>query len=300
MTEDLFFDNLFQKLPPCPESVVVPPGDDCAAIRWHDHTLMLLAVDQIVGNRHYISEGREATPPELAGRKLLARNISDIAAMGGKPRFCLLGAAFKKGRQDEWLNAFYDGIIETAREYGIAMIGGDYASTPHDDVASLTIIGEVPDDQVVCRKGAKPGDWLCMTGTCGNSFATGHHLTFTPRCKEGLWLAQQHCAKAMIDISDGLLLDASRICRMSACGLKLNLPEIPLRTPETTIQQGLGDGEDFELLFAVSEEKLQRLLQQWPFPETKLTPIGRFTDVRDIVDSNGNQLQIAGWDHLQN
>lgn len=279
---------------------MVPPGDDCAAIRWHDHTLMLLAVDQIVGNRHYISEGREATPPELAGRKLLARNISDIAAMGGKPLFCLLGAAFKKGRQDEWLNAFYDGIIETAREYGIAMIGGDYASTPHDDVASLTIIGEVPDDQVVCRKGAKPGDWLCMTGTCGNSFATGHHLTFTPRCKEGLWLAQQHCAKAMIDISDGLLLDASRICRMSACGLKLNLPEIPLRTPETTIQQGLGDGEDFELLFAVSEEKLQRLLQQWPFPETKLTPIGRFTDVRDIVDSNGNQLQIAGWDHLQN
>ncbi len=300
MTEDLFFARLFTKLPDCPDSVVVPPGDDCAAIRWHDHILMLLAVDQIVGNRHYISNGIQATPPELAGRKLLARNLSDIAAMGGNPLFCLLGAAFKKGRQDDWLNAFYEGIIDTAREFGVAMIGGDYASTEHDDVASLTIIGEVPEDQIVCRNGAEPGNWLCMTGRCGNSFATGHHLTFTPRCKEGAWLAQKHFAKAMIDISDGLLLDASRICRISGCGLQVMLQDIPLRTPETTLQQGLNDGEDFELLFAVAEGQLPHLLQQWPFPETLLTPIGRFNATPDIVDSTGNKLEIAGWDHLQN
>ncbi|MFA6930862.1 MAG: thiamine-phosphate kinase [Lentisphaeria bacterium] len=300
MTEDLFFAKLFPRLPDCPDSVVIPPGDDCAAVRWHNHTLMLLAVDQVVGNRHYISSGANATPPELAGRKLLARNLSDIAAMGGKPLFCLLGAAFKKGKQEAWLNAFYDGIINTAREYGVAMIGGDYVSTEHDDVASLTIIGEVADHQVLRRSGAQPGDWLCLTGACGNSFTTGHHLSFQPRCQEGAWLAERHYAKAMIDISDGLLLDASRICRMSHCGLQLNLPEIPLRTADTTLRQALSDGEDFELLFAVANATLSTLLTEWPFPDTRLTPIGRFTTQADIVDSNGHKIPISGWDHLQN
>ena len=298
MTEDIFFERLFAKLPSCPESVVVPPGDDCAAIRWHGKLLMLLALDQVVGDRHYISSGRHATAPELAGRKLLARNLSDIAAMGGKPLFCLLGSAFKKGKEEAWLNAFYDGIISTARQYDVAMIGGDFVATPQDDVASLTIIGEVPEDQVVCRSGAQPGDWLCVTGSCGNSFATGHHLTFKPRCEEGIWLAQQYFAKAMIDISDGLLLDASRICRHSGCGLKLELPAIPLRTPDTTVEQALKDGEDFELLFAVAEKKLPSLLQEWPFPETQLTPIGRFTKALDIADSDGQKLDVTGWDHL--
>lgn len=297
MTEDDFFARLFARMPACSAEVVVPPGDDCAAVRWLPGKLQLLAVDQIVGERHYRSQGPQADSPALAGRKLLARNLSDIAAMGGKPLYCLLAAAFPTGLPLTWMEEFYDGILACARDFHVEMIGGDFSATPVDQVASLTIIGEVDADKVLTRSAAVPGERLYMTGECGNSFATGHHLRFTPRCAEGQWLAAHRLASAMIDISDGLLLDASRIATCSGCGMQFELPCLPLRTPETTISQALGDGEDFELLFTVPADRTAELNRLWPFT-TRLTCIGQVLSDRLLLDQNGQPLPLRGWDHF--
>ncbi|MDD4098596.1 MAG: thiamine-phosphate kinase [Lentisphaeria bacterium] len=297
MTEDEFFAGLFRRLPAFPAAVVIPPGDDCAAVAWGDGRLLLLAVDQVVGDRHYVSRGEQATPPRLAGRKLLARNLSDIAAMGGRPTLCLLAGAFAKDRDDAWLRDFYDGIIALAAEYGVSMVGGDFAATPHDDVASLTILGEVAADQVVRRSGARPGDRLYATGCFGDSFASQHHLLFAPRCAEGQWLAQQRLARAMMDVSDGLLRDAARICMASGVGLTLDLEAVP-RRGAATLEQACGDGEDFELIFAVPPELAATLAAGWPFADTPLTCLGEFTGATGLRDSSGQPLKVAGWDHF--
>ncbi|HOG51586.1 MAG TPA: thiamine-phosphate kinase [Lentisphaeria bacterium] len=296
-TEDEFFADLFRRLPGFPAEVVIPPGDDCAAIAWGENRLLLLAVDQVVGDRHYISRGEQATPPRLAGRKLLARNLSDIAAMGGKPTLCLLAGAFAKDRDEDWLREFYDGIIALAAEYSVSLIGGDYAAAPHDDVASLTILGEVAADQVISRSGARSGDQLFATGYFGDSLATQHHLLFTPRCTEGQWLAQQRLVRAMMDVSDGLLCDAARICAASHVGLTLDLEAVP-RRGRATLEQACGDGEDFELIFAVPPECAPVLTANWPFADTPLTRLGEFTATPGMRDSAGRTLAATGWDHF--
>lgn len=297
MSEDNFLADLFLRLPSGSRQVIIPPGDDCAAIAWQKDKLLLLAVDQVIGDRHYIRSGPQATSPAMAGRKLLARNMSDIAAMGGKPTLCLLAGAFAPERDQQWLRAFYQGIVDLAVDNDIAMIGGDIAVTPHDDVASLTILGEVKPELVLRRSGARPDDWLFATGSFGDSFASQHHLLFTPRCEEGQWLAQQQIVSAMIDVSDGLLLDAQRLCQASAVGLTIDLEAIP-RRGHATLQQACGDGEDFELLFAVPPEKAAILQQQWPFAETPLTSFGRFTSSLGLRDQQGRELAPTGWDHF--
>jgi len=297
--EDSFFAKLFQALPEMPASVVVPPGDDCAGIRFGDGRLLLVAVDQLVGDRHYRTDGENATSPRLAGRKLLARNLSDIAAMGGHPTFCLLAGAFPKSRAQSWLEEYYGGIIDTARAYAVSMIGGDFAATAKgDEVGSLTILGEVEESLVLLRSGAHPGDLLYATGCFGSSFPTGHHLKFTPRCQEGRWLATHRLACAAMDVSDGLLVDLARICRASGVGCQLDLTRIPRRTPQTTLQQALTDGEDYELLFAVPAAAGQELRQKWPF-QTPLTRLGVFDSSGALSDQEGQPLSIAGWDHFQ-
>lgn len=298
MTEDLFFARLFARLPAPDSAWVVPPGDDCAALAFGDQ-LLLIAVDQIVGGKHYYLDGPDAATPEAAGRKLLARNLSDIAAMGGTPTACLLAGAFGPRRDPAWIERFYDGVIAIARDYGVAMVGGDLASTPADEVASLTILGRVEPARVCRRSGARAGDVLVATGCFGSSLGTGHHLTFTPRCREGRWLAEHGYPTAMMDVTDGLLLDASRICRASGVALRLNPPVVPRRTAHTTVEQALGDGEDYELLVAVAPDRLPPLLSEWPFADVPLTAVGEFlSGPPAIVDPQGNALAACGYDHL--
>jgi thiamine-monophosphate kinase len=299
MTEDAFFARLFARLPAADSRWVVPTGDDCAALK-HGDELLLVAVDQLVGGKHYFLEGPRETPPEAAGRKLLARNLSDIAAMGGVPTACLLAAAFGPGRDTGWLERFYDGIIKLATEYGVAMVGGDLASTPTDDVSSLTILGRVEPERVCRRSGAGPGDLLFATGSFGSSLETEHHLFFTPRLREGRWLAEHGFPTAMMDVSDGLLLDASRICRASRVSLCLDPDAVPRRTPATTQEQALGDGEDYELLVAVAAERAGDLLAAWPFDDVPITRIGEFaaSQTPRITDPAGHSLGALGYDHL--
>ncbi len=304
MNEDKFFNSLFTRLPALPPEVAIGPGDDCAALAISDRQLLLIAVDQLVGDRHYRLQNTDPDTPFDAGRKLLARNLSDIAAMGGIPRYCLTAVALAPQQDVQWLNQFMDGILALAKQYNMHMIGGDLATAPHDAVASLTILGDVQKQDVISRRGARTNDRILVTGTFGSSLNTGHHLKFTPRCNIGQWLARQHFATAMIDVSDGLLLDLGRVCRASGVSARIAPETVPRRTPGTTEEQALTDGEDYELLFAVSPDIAPLLQAKWPFPGIALTDIGVFTEPNDDLVCTLQGRPVAangktGFDHLE-
>jgi thiamine-monophosphate kinase len=304
MTEEAFLKALFARLPSPPGRLVIPPGDDCAGYALGGGKILLVAVDQIVEKRHYLVQGPNAATPEKVGRKLLARNLSDIAAMGGKPLFCLVAATIGAGHDERWLNRFFDGILKLGKKHNVSLIGGDLATAPQDTVAALTIIGEVGTAHVCRRSGARAGDLLFATGKFGRSFQTGHHLSFEPRLKEGQWLARKGFARAMIDVSDGLLFDAWRLCRASGVGLRLDRTVIPRRTADTTTDEALNDGEDHELLFAVPKTKAKDLMESWPFARVAVTKIGGFlsADRPVIIDGRGNRLSgrnMGGFDHFK-
>lgn len=307
--EDFYLAELQKKIPAASSQVVIGPGDDCAAFVESSGELLLVALDQVVEGRHYLSSGPGddlTTKPELVGRKLLARNLSDIAAMGGSPSFCLVGLAVSPRHFNRklWLDRFFDGLLLAAAENQVQLIGGDLAEAMNEDVGSLTIIGRVPADQVCRRAGAKNGDCLFATGEFGDSFQSGYHLRFIPRWREGRWLAENRFPRAMIDVSDGLLLDSSRLAHASGLSLRLKLDDIPLRTPGRPVDQAIVDGEDYELLFAVANDRADKLKNEWPFPETPLTEIGTFCpkNQAEIMDEYGNSLisseQSIGYDHF--
>ncbi len=305
-SEDQFLAALFRRLGPFPPAVAVPPGDDCAALRLGPGPLLLVAVDQIVGDRHYLLDGPDAASPEEVGHKLLARNLSDIAAMGGTPAYCLVAVGMSPRHDATWTRRFLEGIEDTARRFDVSMIGGDLAATPADAVAALTILGRV-DEETVCRRaGAGPGDLLFATGTFGSSLTSGHHLHFTPRCAEGRWLAENRYACAMIDVSDGLLLDLERLCRASDVSVRLDPDSVPRRVPDTPLAEVLTDGEDYELLFAVHPERAGELTVAWPFDTVRLSRIGVFGPrIGDWVQAmDGRRLGAgdasrAGYDHFR-
>lgn len=187
---------------------------------------------------------------------------------------------FNQSYHEEFMN----GIIELADAHDTQIIGGDVCGNPKGFVATLTIIGEVEKDKVVKRDGSEAGDFLFATGTFGDSFHTEHHLDFLPRLKEGKWLADNHYAKAMLDISDGILLDSMRLVKAGHnVSLQLFTKQIPARTEHLPIKNILTDGEDYELLFSVSKEKAEQLKKEWPF-STPLTCIGRFYEKSEQVE----------------
>ncbi len=269
--------------------VRIGPGDDCAAMEFRPGKLLLAAVDQLAGDIHYY---RNSTTPEEAARKLLRRNLSDIAAMGGTPLWALLSVA-TKGRDSEWILRFCRAAAETGGQYGVAIVGGDISSLAAEgEVASLTILGEVEESTVVTRSGAKEGHLLYATGEFGNSLESGHHLAFEPRLPEGRFLALNNFASAMMDVSDGVLIDALRLSEMSNIGITLDPARIPLRAGATA-DRALRDGEDYELLFFVPPEKAAELEHLWPFA-ARLTRIGSAKAGSGVSDPQGNSLTENG------
>lgn len=270
-------------------SVVLGPGDDCAVLKTSDGTELLAAVDQLARDVHYTSD----TPPGLAGEKLLKRNLSDIAAMGGTPRWALLTVA-AGGRDAEWVLEFCRGVSRCAEKHRVSVVGGDLAGLKADtEVAALTILGEVPAGRAIRRSGARPGDALYVTGEVGNSFASRHHLTFSPRLAEGVFLRGN--ATAMLDISDGLLLDARRLARASQVDLRLDAARVPLRAG-AHLPDALSDGEDYELLFTAPPG----LEKRWESGLAKLTRIGEvLPGTGRVLDADGKEYDLdrIGYEH---
>ncbi|MCQ2377745.1 MAG: thiamine-phosphate kinase [Victivallaceae bacterium] len=253
-------------------------GDDCAEIGVSKNAL-LVAADQVIENIHYDSR----TAAYAAGQKLLLRNVSDVAAMGGTPRWAVLTVAV--GKHDaQYVLDFCRGVAGAGKQWGVTVVGGDTAALPQAGcVATLTILGEASSSGSVTRSGARAGDFLYVTGKIGGSFASGRHLDFTPRLKEGRFLADHRLASAMLDVSDGLLLDASRLAQASGVALEIEPEKVPLHA-DASAPGAWSDGEDYELLFT-SPKPLETV---WPEDFAPLCRWGR------CVEGDGELLNPGG------
>ncbi len=259
MDEEKLVADLKTIFPQRPE-VAEGPGDDCAVIKLPgDERLMLAAVDQVVSGIHFLPDEH----PERIAAKLVKRNVSDIAAMGGSPAYAMLTTAMKP-LNSEFLDKFFRGVQSACAEYGMCVVGGDVSSLPEDGaVFTLSIFGYPEQGTVKLRRNARAGDLLCGTGCYGRSFETEHHITFQPRLREGQFLGKTEAVHAMIDVSDGLLKDARRMALDSGLALEFECEKIPLRDG-ASIADALCDGEDYELICAVAPEAEESLCNDFP------------------------------------
>ena len=278
-------------------------GDDAASVSWPDADSALVAVDMLVEDVHFTCP--EASPEQI-GRKALAVNLSDIAAMAGRPIAAVISVALPRTWNGEPAQRLHSGLTGLARQTGVALAGGDTTSTDGPLVISVTVIGESLPGGPVLRSGAQPGDRVLVTGRLGNSL-DGHHLDFTPRLAEAAALLESGGLHAMIDISDGLATDLHHVLHASGVGARLNAADIPLneftgrdRDGRTRLAHAIADGEDFELLSTVSPAVAARLVADPPF-ETPLTDIGEITEGCDVdmlmPDGRIVPLPPLGYEH---
>jgi thiamine-monophosphate kinase len=263
--------------PPSPAGI----GDDCAVLPPSRHP-QLVTVDPVVYGEHF----DDAVRPRAAAAKLLKRNLSDIAAMGGRPRAAVIALALAPDVSLRWLEQFYRGLAAAARAYDTPVVGGDITRQRTGFAATLTLIGEAHGPRVLTRRGARTGDRIYVTGTLGGSIL-GHHHRFTPRLAEGAWLAGRREVRSLMDLSDGLAKDLHSLTPDGATP-SLSAAAIPVAAAARTLarrdgrpalEHALGDGEDFELLFTVAARADHAAFEAaWRrrFP-TRLTCIGRFT-----------------------
>lgn len=254
--------------PPAPFGI----GDDCAVIRASARD-QIVTVDPVIFGRHF--DARVAARD--VGAKLLKRNLSDIAAMGGRPRVAVVALTLDARTKTEWVEQFYRGLASTARRFGVAIVGGDVAQADNTLAASLTLLGETTCDRFLTRTGARIGDAVYVTGVLGNTLGTGHHFAFTPRLAEGAWLAGRPEVRAMLDVSDGLAKDLVALTPAGAYPAII-ASAVPLRSG-ATMRDALTDGEDYELLFVVAARSRAAAFEQaWrrKFPRVRLTRLGTF------------------------
>jgi len=284
--EDRLLEKILKGLPDS-QDLVLGPGDDCAVVRTKGG-LLLLKTDCIVEDIHFLRE----QDPVRVGWKALCRPLSDIASMGGEPRHALITIFSPPNLDPAYWVDFYKGIRKAARKFHVTIAGGEMSRQPRGIAVSVALTGSLAGRHVP-RSGGSPGDLLFVTGELGGSSA-GHHLDFFPRLKEGQWLAATGGASAMMDLSDGLGSDLPRLARASGCGFHVELEAIPLRKG-SGIKAALTDGEDYELLVAVSPRKASSLVKKWKaaFPRVPLTCIGS-------LNSSGAAPPDwpGGWDHF--
>ncbi len=248
--------------------------------------------------------------PRRAGRKALAANLSDLAAMAARPLAGVVALALPRQCGLELAMALYEGMLPLAETYDLAIAGGDTNSWDGPLAISITLLGAVTARGPLRRDGAKPGDRILVTGSFGGSIL-GRHLDFEPRLREALELHARYELHAGIDVSDGLSLDLSHVLEESRCGAVVNVDAVPiaddarhlaerLADGSTPLEHALSDGEDFELLLAVPADEARRLLHERPLA-APITDIGEFTTEPGLwqTDRSGIRRPLAprGWQH---
>lgn len=300
MTGEFDFIRWIRSVTPPAAGVPVGPGDDCAVIDSPAGPL-LVTTDVLTEGVDFILAECGA---RAVGRKAMAVNLSDIAAMAGTPLTAVVGVVLPKGVGDVPAQ-LHLGLREVADAFACPIIGGDTNSWSGGLVVSVTVLGAMnPGRKPVLRSGAKRGDRLFVTGPCGGSIL-GRHLNPTPRLREADALAGFVDLHAMIDISDGLSKDLSHILEESGCGAVLVAERIPIHpdavglaktTGESPQTHALGDGEDFELIFAVSEADAVKLRSGSPVP---VFEIGECVTGGLWLETDGRRepLTPTGWTH---
>ena len=292
--EDAVVAALLRGLPPLARDVVRGPGDDCAVIgNPRGKIWRLLKTDCVIEGVHFTAKENAAK----IGWKALARTVSDIAAMGGRPLHALVTLAISPDEDLKRATDVYSGLGKCAEKYGIAIVGGETARSPGPMFISVMLSGEVERHFCVFRSGGKPGDPLFVTGRLGGAHR-GRHLTFEPRIEEGRWLARHFQMHAMMDLSDGLGADLPRLAAASGCGYRLEEAALPLNAG-CTPSQGISDGEDYELLFALAPRDAERLRILWTrkFPGLPLTAIGELTEFAEGKRGK-KKASLDGYDHF--
>jgi thiamine-monophosphate kinase len=298
--------------------------DDAALIDCASGKRLVVTADAIVAGVHYLPDD----PPDLVARKLLRVNLSDLAAMGARPLHYVLTTALPAELGPEWLARFAEGLAEDQRRYGIHLLGGDSVGTRGPAVLSLTAIGEVAAGREVRRSGAKPGDLVWVSGTIGDAFLgldllRGAYPDLAPEHRDYLVrrfrvpeprteLGPRLCgiARAMIDVSDGLLADLGHICETSQVAAIVERDLLPLSLAARAIverDQGIrarfvSGGDDYELLFAApadATEAIATLSLRLGVPVNRIGRIGVGAGVR-LLDADGHRipLEATGYRHF--
>ncbi len=325
--EDKIVDLLRRRFAATDPKVREGIGDDAAVLRIPG------AAEDWVVTTDMLVEGVDFLPgwqsPFQLGWKSLAVNLSDLAAMGARPRFYTVSLALPCEVQVRWISSFYRGLAAAGGVSGAVLIGGDLSRSPQGIQVSITAIGETAERRCLRRSGGHPGDWIYVTGVLGRS-AAGLALLQSgirkgtsraekaaleafrrphPRCEVGQWLAVTGWARAMMDLSDGLSTDLARLCRASGCGALLSANRIPVFPASAAwkcqpLSLALHGGEDFELLFGVSPRHAGRLEKNWPRRFPPVSRIGELTSTSglvEIMEENGRlvSLQSGGFDHFR-
>jgi thiamine-monophosphate kinase len=295
-------------------------GDDCAVLRPPPGQELLLTTDFSLEGIHF---RREWHPPNLVGHRCLARGLSDIAAMGGKPLAAFLSLGLPTDLPQSWVDGFFTGMLALARQFGVALPGGDLAQSPVQGkypgrvLADIMVVGAVPVGKAVLRSGARPGDRIYLTGSLGAPAAVVSALYAggkvsgkdrrlmqpSPRVAVGIFLRQRGLAQAMIDVSDGLSTDLSHICESSRVSAEIVSESLPRGTfggQPVSLEMALHGGEDYQLLFtARPHARIPRSIAGVP-----VTEIGRIiratTKRRMFLIHNGRRqvLPVRGWEHF--
>lgn len=278
-------------------TVIKGIGDDAAVLRWTDDKYLLATADMLIEDRHFLRK----SPPRKVGWKALCCGVSDIAAMGGVPKWALVSCGFPKDLNVRYVDGIYVGLKKAAKKFGVNIVGGDTNKSDRI-ILDVTVLGEVKKKNLVLRSGALAGDFIFVTGVLGGSIK-GKHLNFMPRLKEAQALVKNFKVNAMIDLSDGLSSDLGHILKQSAAGAVVYDYLVP-RSKKATLENALSDGEDFELLFTMSKKESFKLLAAKDrLFDVPVTRIGTITDRKfgaKLIDIFGRKKDLIakGFRHF--
>ncbi|MDD5730622.1 MAG: thiamine-phosphate kinase [Candidatus Omnitrophica bacterium] len=268
-------------------------GDDCAVVEFDRKRYMLLTCDMIIEGVDFLP----AEKPFLVGRKALAVSISDIAACAGLPGYALVSMGLPKNTEVKYVEEIIKGMLSLSGKYKINIVGGDL-SRSEKLVIDVSMTGFVEKKNLVLRNGAKKGDMIFVTGNLGGSIR-GKHLRFGPRVEEARYLVRNFKVNSMIDISDGLLQDLGHILKDSKVGCLIYEGLLPVSKEARSLDEVLSMGEDFELLFTMSNREGRKLIKS----NKDFTFIGEITQAKaglTFVDNKGKEkkLKPAGFSHF--
>jgi thiamine-monophosphate kinase len=307
-------------------AAVVGVGDDAAVLDLGGADYVLASVDMMVQDVHF--ELRDADPG-IIGRRAIASNVSDIAAMGGEPTFALTSLALPGTCPVDFVDRLYEGLIHEARLTGTGIVGGNITRTSGPICIDVTILGRVPKAEVVLRSGARPGDVLAVTGTLGGatadrlirlssredkpfraSWTTGQYPIPIPRVAVARRLAERRLPQAMLDLSDGLAGDIRHLCRASKVGAVIYEDRLPISSRTRAIAEDLGvtpvslalsGGEDYELLMAFSSDDLAAAHEAaGDVPLTVIGDVVAAIGAVTLVAESGDHRELppSGWSHF--
>jgi len=276
--------------------VVKGIGDDAAVLKYTKDKYLLFTTDMLLEGKHFY----KGSSARLVGKKALSSNISDIAAMGGIPKFAVISIGFPGSLDLKYADEIYRGIRKVADRFSVDLVGGDTVGS-NKIIINIALIGEVEIKNLTLRSKAKEKDAIFVTGNIGGSIKL-KHLNFTPRLEEARFLVKNFKINSMIDISDGLLADLGHILEESDKGAVIYEKTMPVSKDAIDFNSAMRDGEDFELIFTLPEKHADRLEDIWPF-ETRLSRIGQIRDIHKgffLARKNGKleKIKPSGFTHF--